>query len=220
MQPIVSNPARWAMALRLRIAVGTVSAIIVTGLLGGASCVVRPMGCPGEVAQPEPLSFAARVLGRRETAGKTAALRASLLDAQGKPQGHSTSLTVTLKPTEKDDLACAEAPMTLDTKELPDGEYSIAIEGAVDGNALGGVRMAVTLNGQMAAKLLAAEAERARLLRPLFEGTLGDYDAEPRTQEGRVDIPVLPLASTTSGGPRESTAKYAKGREKGTREEL
>ena len=176
MRALLANAVEYALAERL---------------LAGASCVVRPVGCPGEVAQPEPLAFAARVIGRPDAAGKTVALRASLLDAQGKPQGRSATVTVPLKPSEKDDLAWAEAPMTLDTKALPDGEYRIAIEGAVDGTVLGGVRMAVTLNGEMAAKLLAAEAERARLLRPLFEGTLGDYDAEPRTRDGRVDVPRL-----------------------------
>ena len=60
------------------------------------------------------------------------------------------------------------------------------------------VRLTTTVAAILGVGLLSAlgwgdapEVERAKLLRPLFVGILGDYDAEPRTKEGRVDIPRL-----------------------------
>ena len=53
------------------------------------------------------------------------------------------------------------------------------------------LRVPLVLNGRATARLAAAQAERGRLLRPAFAGLHGDYDAEPRTKDGRVDIDRL-----------------------------
>ncbi|MCX7048992.1 MAG: hypothetical protein NTX50_26330 [Candidatus Sumerlaeota bacterium] len=160
-------------------------------LLQSVPCALRLGGCPREASQPAPLLFSARIIARAQYAGKTATLSAVLLDDKGKPQQQAAPITMELRTSEKGDIAIAAPSITFETNGLPDGEYTIAISGKAGETALEPIRVAVTLNGQALAKLATEQAERAKLLRPLFVGTLGDYDAEPRTKEGRVDIPRL-----------------------------
>ena len=51
--------------------------------------------------------------------------------------------------------------------------------------------VAAEVGGRQKAVAVQAQADRRTRLEPFLLGTLGDYDAEPRTAAGRVDIPRL-----------------------------
>jgi hypothetical protein len=79
----------------------------------------------------------------------------------------------------------------LTTQGLADGPYRVQLDGTVGQTTAPPASVAVRLYGQEARRLAAEEVQRAAMLRPVLQGTLGDYDAEPRTKEGRVDLPRL-----------------------------
>jgi hypothetical protein len=160
-------------------------------LLRSGRCLLPALVGSAEVVQPAPIALRVRVLGGSEEAARTATLGVSVVDAQGEVQGRAENISAAMRFAEGEGLAHADIPFSLPTQGLPDGVYRFRVSGRI-GNAPARIaEVAVTLGGQARARLMAAEAERAKLLRPLLAGTLGDYDAEPRTKEGRVDVPLL-----------------------------
>ncbi len=94
--------------------------------------------------------------------------------------------------------AFAVLRVELPTARLADGDYQLRWQVSAAGAAALKGSTSVTLEGQRWAALKRAERQRYRLLKPLLAGTLGDYDAEPRTPDGRVDIPRLIEQITTA----------------------
>ena len=159
-------------------------------LLKAAPFAVRVINPTPQVAQPAELSLRVRLIGRSTLAGKQARLSAVLVSPQNKPAGPPASQSILLE-SRSDNPCRAEAAFTIPTEGLSDGRYRIAIACSVGQTAPRTTQVRVRLHGQEAARRAAADAERSKLLLPVIQGTLGDYDAEPRTKEGRVDIPRL-----------------------------
>lgn len=168
----------------------TVEYLLAERMLQTSPWTVRPVDPPAQVAQPEPISLRARLLARDSLAGKDAAVRAVLVDPQGKPTAAPATDAAPLKKTEGG-LCYAETSFTLPTQGLADGAYRLAIEGAVGEGTAKTIHVPIRLYGEELARLAAADAKRFRMLRPMFRRILGDYDSEPRSADGRVDIPRL-----------------------------
>jgi hypothetical protein len=132
-----------------------------------------------------------RVLARPEFAGRTAVLKVGLQDESGKARGESVAVPLVLKQDSTGQFAFAAANVALPTQSLPDGPYVVSVTGSGLDAALPGVQVPITLSGAAMGKRLEAESQRHKLLAPRLAGTLGDYDAEPRTAKFRVDIPRL-----------------------------
>jgi len=90
-----------------------------------------------------------------------------------------------------DTASIAAGTVDVPTAGVPDGEYTIEVTVRCGEAEIACRPVKVTLDGEAAASLRQQQHKRRLLLEPLFKGTLGDYDAEPRTPEGRVDIPKL-----------------------------
>ena len=170
---------------------GALEWLLAQPLLRDRPSYARLLSASEEVAQPQPIACRLRVFGRPELAGKTAALRVRLLNGGGEAVGQTEQVTLALRADGDGDLAFAAGGLSFPTAGLPDGQYRVVADGKVDDLALEETRAEVTLNGQMLARLEKEQGERAKLLRPRLAGTLGDYDAEPRTPEHRVDLPRL-----------------------------
>ncbi|MFH1923751.1 MAG: hypothetical protein ABIP48_28160 [Planctomycetota bacterium] len=168
----------------------TVEYLLAERLLQTAPFVVRPIAPPAHVLQPEAISLRVRLVARSTLADRRAILRAVLVGSRDKPTSPPVSKTSSFKSSD-DGVFYAEVPFALSTEGLPDGLYHLAIQGSVGDGSAQTTQIPVRLYGEEAARLAAADVQRAAMLGPLFRGALGDYDAEPRTKEGRVDIPRL-----------------------------
>jgi hypothetical protein len=175
MQLLLSNTIDWAVA---------------PALLRDKPCQMRA-AVRSEPLGPSPLDLAIRVFARPEFAGRTAMLKASILDESGKARGQSVDVSLVFKLDAVAQVAFAVSNLSLQTQSLPDGQYTVNWDGFVLDVALPQVRIPITLSGVAVGNRRAAEAQRHALLAPRLAGTLGDYDAEPRTAKFRVDIPRL-----------------------------
>lgn len=173
-----------------RILAGVLDCSLAHTLLGERPCIVRLGGVPEEVAQPQAITLSARVFGRPSLAGKTGSLQGQLLRPDRDARGQPVAASVTLKPAAGDDLAFGAAEIALSTKGLADGQYTVSVTGDVGGEPLS-VEASVTLNAEALARQEREQAARCTMLRTAMGAILGDYDAEPRTPEDRVDIPRL-----------------------------
>ena len=168
----------------------TLEYLLAGAVLSADPCVIRPMQVPDEVHQPTQIPVRLSVIARPAWADKTAVLTARLTDAQGIVAGPTAEVRVTLKAV-GNDVAFSRLGFTFGIPDREDRDCYLVVEGLVDGVSVKPLRVPLALNGRAAARLAAAQAERGRLLRPAFAGLHGDYDAEPRTKDGRVDIDRL-----------------------------
>jgi len=173
-----------------RILTGVLDWSLARALLGERPCLVWLGEVPEEVAQPQDITLSARVFARPGLAGKTGSLRGQLLQRDRNGRGQPVVAAVTLKPAVEDDLAFGAAEMALSTEGLPDGPYTVSVAGEVGGESVA-AQASVTLNAEALARQEREQAARCAMLRAAMGTILGDYDAEPRTPEGRVDIPRL-----------------------------
>jgi len=142
------------------------------------------------VRQPAPLSVGCKAF-RRVGTGKGLASCTVSLHAAGGKEARATA-TASLQWTHTDgEVEAGAATMEFNSAELPDGSYEVAASLETDGRRAVAAPVTVTLDGQLQTRLREEQAARKELLTPLLTGTLGDYDAEPRTPEGRVDLPRL-----------------------------
>ena len=178
MQLLLANTIEWALAAQL---------------LRDRPCHMRAE-VRAEPFEARPLELAVRVLARPEFAGRTASLKAGIVDALGKARGEEVAVSLTLKQDSDGQPALIASNISLPTPSLPDGEYVATIEGSIGDAALPQARIPVAISAVAVGKRRDAEAQRPKLLHPLLAGTLGDYDAEPRTAKFRVDIPRLMAA--------------------------
>ena len=142
-----------------------------------------------DTRQPEPLQVTCAVFTRRAAADTPATVRLRLADADGRPVGQPLQAEAQWQAGD-DELSHARLSVQIPTEDLADGHYSVSAEvrlGAKTHTATAPVRLC----GQDWARLQEENKQRRELLRPLVVGALGDYDAEPRTAEGRVDLPRL-----------------------------
>jgi len=141
------------------------------------------------VRQPEPLGVDCKIAGSSAEAGP---LRCEVsLRAAASPTAAATrSATVELTHTDGA-LRAGIAHLQLPTEGLGDGGYETTVrwEGRERSWESAGPR--VVLQGEAYRRLTEAQKERHALLQPRLANTLGDYDAEPRTADGRVDLPRL-----------------------------
>jgi hypothetical protein len=141
------------------------------------------------VRQPEPLIADCKVYRTADGADVAVRCTASLLAESGaeaaSQQVERLSWTQSVAG-----VAAARAEVRLPTTGLKDGRYALRLH--VSGGQMDETCEAtVELTGERWAALKEAERQRRKLLEPNLLGTLGDYDAEPRTAEGRVDLPRL-----------------------------
>lgn len=142
------------------------------------------------VRQPEPIALACKLFARADSKRAAATCEVTLLSPEGSPVGEPRVASPDWTYT-GDDMAAAVARFELPTADLRDGKYKIVCRCAA-GDAKAQARdRPVTLEAELWAALQEAQKKRRKLLEPQLLGTLGDYDAEPRTPEGRVDIPRL-----------------------------
>jgi hypothetical protein len=144
-----------------------------------------------EVAQPQPITFSVRAFATAQQAGKTAKLTVRLRGPGRGSAGPPLAGSLRLARLEGENLCCGVAGFRLSTAGLADGEYFVTVAGEAGEVKLPRVSGAVRLNGQLLARLEREDQSRGKLLRPLLTGLLGDYDSEPRTSEGRMDLPRL-----------------------------
>ena len=142
------------------------------------------------IRQPAPYGFGLRAYRRLDEGARTVTFRARLLDAGGTEVGPARRRDA--RWTHSDgEMQAAACELTMPTKALADGEYRLAWQATEGETVLGEGENAVKATGRAWAELREEAKRRRKLLEPLLVGTLGDYDAEPRTPEGRVDIPRL-----------------------------
>ncbi|MBM3476677.1 MAG: hypothetical protein FJX75_25675 [Armatimonadetes bacterium] len=137
--------------------------------------------------QPEPLIADCKVYRKPTEPDPTFRCIASLIAAGGREVTSSQSEPLQWTPPVAD-VTAAHAEIRLPTAGLADGRYSLRFHvggGPTDETC----EATVELTGQRWAALRESERQRRKLLEPNLVGTLGDYDAEPRTPEGRVDLP-------------------------------
>ncbi len=142
-----------------------------------------------DIRQPEPVQVTCAVFARRAAADTPATAGLRLADADGRPIGQPLHVEAQWQASD-DELSHARLSAQVPTAGLADGHYTVSAEvhlGASTRTASAPVR----LSGQQWARLQDENRQRRELLRPLLVGALGDYDAEPRTAEGRVDLPRL-----------------------------
>jgi len=157
--------------------------------LTGAELVAHCSPPKAAFRQPEQVALTCRLYSRPGSDMTQAALTLQLRDPEGKALGEQTQQVVTPAGADSE-MACGTASLELGTDGLPDGLYSVACEATI-GPLLATCSAPVRLNGQERARLEEENRRRQALLRPLLVGTLGDYDYEPRTADGRVDLPRL-----------------------------
>ncbi len=167
--------------------VNSLEYLLAGALLNADSCAIRPLQIPHEVQQPAQMPLRLSVIARPAYAGKRVVLTARLTRAQGTVVGPTVEVRATLKAA-GNDAAYSRVDATIDIPDGDDCDGCLVVDGVVDGASVKPVRVPLALNGRAAARMAAAQAERGRLLRPAFAGLHGDYDAEPRTKDGRVDI--------------------------------
>ncbi len=151
--------------------------------------LVTPGADPASVRQPEPLNALCKLYAG--VGGADLALRPSVsLIAPDGTTVRTEQLGVAAWTAADAGVAAAIARATISTADLPDGGYVLRSRATGrETDETGEVR--VELSGERRAALKQAEHGRRALLEPVLAGTLGDYDAEPRTPEGRVDLPRL-----------------------------
>ena len=137
------------------------------------------------VHQPEPLRASVRVLARAEHVG--ARLRVTVRAGDWT----SGELDVPLARAGSSGYAMGVTEVEAPTRGRDDGTLEVTARGDLAGSAVVAAPLRVKLSGQLMARLEREEEARHDLLSPLLNGTLGDYDAEPRTEDGHVDIPRL-----------------------------
>jgi len=157
--------------------------------LGDQPLVLAPRAVAPVLHQPEPLATDIRIYRRAETAEPQLRLSVVLAAPDGKELTAETSGPPTWTAPEGDVMA-GVARVRLRTTGLPDGTYTVRVAARADGIDEQ-AELEVQLTGERWAAIERAKRERRRELEPRLLGTLGDYDAEPRTPEGRVDLPRL-----------------------------
>ena len=148
-----------------------------------ASAYVRCSAGGAPLRQPDPLSVTC-FLYSPDASAQARECELRLLGERGRCVAGPTS--VRLRPRSAEGASVAMGDGALATRGLADGTYTLccSCDGAV-------TAARVELNGQLWAALVADQPARSKRLAARLTGTLGDYDSEPRTPEGRVDIPRL-----------------------------
>ncbi len=147
------------------------------------------IGTPPEATQPAAVTSQLRLFGRPDLAGRSSTLRAQLVGPTG-GRPAAAEVKVALKPVAGEALSFAWADVSVPTQGLADGTYTLSVTGSLAGQAVS-AEAQVRLNADALARLAREQAARAVMLRKTMGTILGDYDAEPRTPEGRVDLPRL-----------------------------
>lgn len=149
------------------------------------------------VVQPGPILASVKVFQLVDTLERPGRCELALVGSDGAQLGPGHA--VTLVWSHADALVAAgTATVELPTADLPDGDYTVTCSLSVGGVNAAAPPQRATLEGLRRAQQAAAEKQRHETLAPLLIGTLGDYDSEPRTPEGRVDIPRLLEQITTA----------------------
>lgn len=149
--------------------------------------VARPAAA--HLAQPAPLDIEVRLVRTRPGATPDPTYRVSIA-AEG---GRRVTRAGTFLQWQRfaDGRAVATGRVGLMTAGLPDGAYTVSATVECGGERLPCRPAQVTLEGEAVSRQKELAQARRTLLAPRLAGTLGDYDSEPRTPEGRVDIPRL-----------------------------
>jgi len=138
------------------------------------------------VEQPAPLRVTVR-LHRREPGPRYPIRCAVALKAEGARRASADLGWV----GDGGPASIAAGTVDVPTAGVPDGDYTIEVTVRCGEVEVVCRPAKVTLEGEAGARLRQQQHERRLLLEPTLEGTLGDYDLEPRTPEGLVDIPKL-----------------------------
>lgn len=164
------------------------------GLLEADECVIRVNQVPREIRQPGQVPLRLSVIARPIRAGQTVVLTARLVGAPGVTHGPTVEVRTLLKLV-GNDMAYGRAQATIAVPDNEDCAGWLEVDGTVADAAtavrIKRQRVPLALTGRAHAARAVAQAARGRLLRPMFAGLHGDYDAEPRTKDGRVDIERL-----------------------------
>lgn len=142
------------------------------------------------VRQPEPLRVHCRTYRRQTLQIAPPQASLELHDPDARTVGRSAGKADGWSHRDEE-MALAECALSMPTENLADGAYRLAWTAESGEGTTQTGEIDVHLTGDQWSALLRAQRERRKALEPLLVGTLGDYDAEPRTAEGRVDIPRL-----------------------------
>ena len=151
-------------------------------LRAGRTSSLRARATKSSLFQPEPARIVVKLYQAGETRRGVVRFSATLADRDAETQ--QASLDVGW-------AALAGAEMLLPTAGLNDGTHTVRVIARTASGQSSTCEVPVRLSGQERRRLGEQEGERAELLAPVLKGTLGDYDLEPRTPDGRVDIPRL-----------------------------
>jgi len=163
--------------------------LLADSLLDAQSVVAFASARTPSLRQPQPLDGVCKVYARAGRTPPALRCQTSLLSPDMKALAQVPAADFAW--THRDErIEAGLVKASLPTKELPDGTYTLRF--AITGQAVNEMReVKVELGGERWTALKKAEHERRKLLEPNLLGTLGDYDSEPRTPEGRVDISRL-----------------------------
>ncbi len=140
--------------------------------------------------QPEPLQVDCRTYRRSAAQMPPPKFEVQLSDPDGRVSASADEQADAWSHADEQ-MAVAQCSLSLPTEGLADGAYELTWTVGTGDETWQTEAMQVRLTGDEWRELLRAQRERRKALEPLLVGTLGDYDAEPRTDEGRVDIPRL-----------------------------
>lgn len=171
---------------------GALNLALARQLLETQPAVAYMQHVPDAVEQPQNLTAQAIVLARPEFATKRVSVQARLQQTTA-PTAQPVAIDVSdvLALSERKEESYAVLPLNFATSKLPDGDYQIAVNGKITSQKLPIATAMVRLDSQLRQRLRRGQSSRAKLLRPLLTGTLGDYAGAPRTPDGRTDIPKL-----------------------------
>ena len=147
--------------------------------------VARPFTSVTRCRQPEPIRVTVRALAASGRAGSDIQARVFA------GRWTSRTLSIPLARHDPSGLAVGSAAVEMPTRDLPDGIVEVRVESELDARPLATTSTRVNLTGQLMARLQREQKQRHQRLAQALRGTLGDYDAEPRLGNGRVDIPRL-----------------------------
>ena len=168
-------------------------------LLAGHALRTQPAmvtcAAPARIRQPDPVRVAC-TLYRRPGGEDGARCELSLLAPDGKTTAGRRAVVLADECSDGA-LAAAAATAEIPTAGLDDGEYRLRCRVRLAGEERSSERT-VLLEGRHWEAIRRAAKARTKMLRPILAGTLGDYDSEPRTPQGRVDIPRLMEQITTA----------------------
>jgi hypothetical protein len=164
--------------------------LLADDLLERQPAVVRVTTPQTAIRQPNPVAAVVKLYRRASDGKQPAVCEATLRFEARQPVWSSTSVPLCWSGSDgKIDVGWVRAELS--TEGLEDGPCVVSVQCKLADQVWPTPPFRVALDGELQARLRREQAERRKLLAPQLAGTLGDYDAEPRTPDGRVDIPRL-----------------------------